>query len=177
MPLTFRFAPLSKLLRAPGADWVVAVIAAAGVAALLGGAVIRHSPSLHPSPADLTLLGLALWSGVSGFFGVRSWRRLWRAGRTPAERFVYDFGVRGYGALMLILTPLLVVIVMVGFVDPVRSSGAWLLVLACAFMALMTSFPLWLWGGYVFGSIMSGMLPYRESAPRAAKDTGLPPAA
>jgi hypothetical protein len=34
---------------------------------------------------------------VGGWWTARTWRRLWRAGRSPWERLVYDFGVRGFG--------------------------------------------------------------------------------
>jgi len=47
--------------------------------------------------------------GIGGWWTARTWRQLWRAGRSPCERVVYDFGVRGFGfsttvALTAILT-------------------------------------------------------------------------
>jgi len=34
---------------------------------------------------------------VGGWWTARTWRQLWRAGRSPWERLVYDYGVRGVG--------------------------------------------------------------------------------
>jgi len=34
---------------------------------------------------------------VGGWWAARTWRQLWRAGRNPWERLVYDYGVRGSG--------------------------------------------------------------------------------
>jgi hypothetical protein len=35
--------------------------------------------------------------GVGGWWTARTWRKLWRAGRSQWERLVYDYGVRGSG--------------------------------------------------------------------------------
>jgi hypothetical protein len=178
MLLAFRLPILSRLFRPAGADWGVAIVSAAGTIALLGAAAVRRSSSFHLSPTDLILVGLALCSGACGFYGVRSWRRLWRAGRTPTERFIYDLGVRGYGAFMLLLSPVLVGIVMWPLTDPMHSPGGLLLIISCVFVAFMIGFPLWLWAGYACGLIMSGVLPYQEARPHPATDSSdLPPAA
>jgi hypothetical protein len=34
---------------------------------------------------------------IGGWWAARTWRQLWRAGRSPWERLVYDYGVRGFG--------------------------------------------------------------------------------
>src|SRR5215831_7126153 len=86
-----------------GADWAVGVLAAAGAAALLGTDHVLHRGAMRLTWADWLVV---IWCGLSGFLGVRSWHRLWRNGRTPAERFVYGVGVRRFGAGALLLAPI-----------------------------------------------------------------------
>jgi hypothetical protein len=173
--LAFRFTAVSNIFRRKGADWAVGIISAVIFALLYGSAVALHSqPSVRLLKNGLPFLGFVACCGLSGFLGVRSWRRLWRAGRTSVERVVYDAGVRGVGASMLVATPVIVGGLIWSIADVVHDPGAWIILLVCAFMALMMSIPLWLWAGYIWGQMMTLMLP-NDTASRGP--TGLPPAA
>ena len=175
MALAFRFTPVSNIFRRKGADWAVGIISASIFAFLYGSAVALHSyPNLRLLRNGLPFVGFVVCCGLSGFLGVRSWRRLWRAGRTSAERVVYDAGVRGVGAFMLVVTPVIVGGLIWSISDVAHDPGAWIIVLVCAFMALIMSIPLSLWVGYIWGQIMTLMLP---NDTKFRGPTGLPPPA
>jgi hypothetical protein len=116
---------------------------------------------------------VVLWCGLSGFFGVRAWRRLWRSGRTPAERFVYDFGVRGFGAIAILAAPVVAGSVIWRILHVAHDAAAWMAALVCAILSLIVTWPLALWLGFFWGSMMSGAGLHRE---RGDGD-GLPPPA
>src|SRR6266446_9266488 len=169
MALPFRAERLSNFLRMPGADWAIALFGGVGTAFLLGLAVWRRNPeafdSSYSKHAPLLLSGL--WCGISGWLGVRSWRRLWRSGRTPQERMIYDRGVRGWGAVMLIAMPLLVGLVVWSVADTYTDPNAWLLILACVFMGFLAGLPVFLWGGYILGSFAaSNRFPADHNEPK-----------
>jgi len=173
--LVFTFPRVGRLLRRSGADWVLGAAGALGTGLLLPLAVaLRPGHHFRLPPIDPLLVFLALWSGLSGFFGVKAWRRLWRAGRTPLERMVYDHGVRGFGALMYLVTPLTVLLICLFVLDLPRGLSEFAFLAALEFTVLMIALPLWLCGGYLFGNIMSGGLSQHDL--RREPD-GLPPAA
>jgi hypothetical protein len=170
MPLIFRFPRLGRLFRSDGADWTIGVVAAAGAAALLGGDHLWRGGAMRLTWADWLVV---LWCGLSGFCGVRSWRRLWRSGRTPAERFVYDFGVRGFGVIAIVLAPVVTGGVIWRTLTATHDSAAWMAALVCAILSLVVTWPLALWLGFIWGSMMSGVGWNRER--RAGDGNGLPP--
>jgi hypothetical protein len=172
MRLVFRFPRLGRLFRSNGADWTIGLFAAAGAAALLGGEHLWRGGAMRLTWADSVVV---LWCGVSGFCGVRAWRRLWRSGRTPTERFVYDFGVRGFGAITILVAPVVAGSVIWRMLSATHDPAAWLAALVCAILSVVVTWPLALWLGFVWGSMMSGAGWCRER--RAADRNGLPPAA
>lgn len=170
MQLVRRSPRLGRLFRANGADWAVGVVAAAGAAALLGGDHLLRGGAMRLAWADWVV---TLWCGLSGFFGVRSWRRLWRSARTPSERFVYDFGVRGLGAIAILMAPVVAGSVIWRMLNAAHDSAAWIAALVCAILSLIVTWPLALWLGFFWGSMMSRLGCYRE---RGVRDgDGLPP--
>jgi hypothetical protein len=172
MQLVFRFPGLGRIFRTDGADWAIGVVAAAGAAALLGGNHLLRGSAMRLTWADWVVV---LWCGLSGFFGVRSWRRLWRSGRTPSERFVYDFGVRGFGAITILVAPWVAGSVMWRILNAAHDTAAWIAALVCAILSLIVTWPLALWLGFLWGSMMS-----RAGWSRGAGDgdgNGLPPGA
>jgi hypothetical protein len=92
--------------------------------------------------------GIALLS-VSAVLGVMTVRRLWRRGRNPWERMVYDTGVRGVGVWGAISFPILFSILALG---TQRSS---LEIATVAVWALIVGMPLSLWAGYWWGRTMA----------------------
>jgi len=177
MATSFRAEVLDQILRTRGAAWVCGIIGAVGTVALLALAKWRHNPAAFgaPNAASGALYFLGVWCGLCGWLGVLSWRRLWRSGRTPLERWTYDLGVRGWGALMLISAPIATAIGVGAAVDIFRDPGAWLLVLACAFMAVWVGLPLCLWGGYVWGSFVGGNRIPISTDPHQKEPSDLPP--
>jgi hypothetical protein len=172
MVLGFRFARLSRIFRTDGADWAVGIVGAAGAAALLGADLVLRTGVFQLAMADTLVV---IWCGLSGFFGVRSWRRLWRAGRTPPERVVYDLGVRSFGATMLLIAPVIAGGVMWHILNAAHESGAWMAAFVCAILSVLVTFPLSLWLGFAWGSMMSRVGWYGETQP--GNRSGLPPAA
>jgi hypothetical protein len=91
--------------------FMLAPHAEAGGAAI--GALISFATLVAYSnlPSNLHLLmrelgGRALLFGlfavifaVSGWWTARTWRRLWRRGRSARERLIYDYGVRSMGVV------------------------------------------------------------------------------
>lgn len=90
-------------MRAPHAE-----AGGTAIGALIGFATLVAYSNL---PSDLHLLmrelrGRALLFGlfavifaIGGRWTVRTWRRLWRRGRSPRERLIYDYGVRSMGVI------------------------------------------------------------------------------
>jgi len=53
---------------------------------------------LHTVRNRAAILGLfAVIFAIGGWWTVHTWRQLWRRGRSPRERLIYDYGVRGFG--------------------------------------------------------------------------------
>jgi hypothetical protein len=77
---------------------------------------------------------------------------------------VYDRGVRGWGARMLVIMPLLMgILVWVITAD----ANAGLLILACVLMGFVTGLPVFLWSGYILGSLAaSNRFPTERNEPR-----------
>ena len=86
--------------------------------------------------------------------GVWSWRRLWRPGRTPWERIVYNHGVKRFGLAIWVGLALLPPAIEWG---PLRVVNVFTTayVLEAAVSALVT-LPVALWGGYLWGRAMAG---------------------
>jgi hypothetical protein len=172
MQLVFQFQRLSRIFRVTGADWTIGVGAAAGAAALLGGEHLLRGSGMRLTWADWVVV---LWCGLSGFCGVRSWRRLWRRGRTASERFMYDLGVRGFGVIAILVAPVVAGSVIWRILHAVHDPAAWIAALVCAILSLIVTWPLALWLGFLWGSMMSRTGWQRDPAP--GKGNGLPPPA
>jgi hypothetical protein len=118
------------------------------------------------TPSDLIPVAFSALCGICGWYGVRSWRRLWRAGRTTAECLVYDNGVRGWGVCVFLSMPLLVLYVLAGV-----GALSTRLFVACVIVVAPVALPMCLWGGYLFGTLLSGA----SSMDAPNDDDDLPP--
>jgi len=152
MRWVFRLPRLDTVFRSNGADRAFGVIAAGAAAALLGTDHLLRGGAMRLTWPDWVVV---IWCGLSGFFGVRAWRRLWRHGRTPAERFVYDLGVRGLGGITVLVAPLVAGSVIWRMLASAHDSAAWMAALVCAILSLIVTWPLSLWVGFVWGSMMA----------------------
>jgi hypothetical protein len=157
------------LFRSNGAAWAVGVLTATGAAALLGGDHVLRGGAMHLAWADWLVV---LWCGLSGFYGVRSSRRLWRTGRTPAERFVYDLGVRGFGVIPILVAPFVAGSVIWRTLKAANDPAAWMAALVCAILSVIVTWPISLWLGFVWGSMMSRARWHAETG--AGDSNGLP---
>jgi hypothetical protein len=85
---------------------------------------------------------------VGGWWTVRTWRQLWRCGRSPWERLVFDTGVRGAGCMNAIC-----VIAILGWLGWKEDSGAPFgpLMIGGAVTGLFFGAPVCLHLGYFFG--------------------------
>lgn len=110
-----------------------------------------HHP-MHMVGADdaAYLLGFAIVSGGSSALGVLAWRHLWRAGRTPAEAIVFDFGVRKVGIWTVILSPCIALAIVLALTGGV-TAGALLTLIPLSVVVVAMMLPLGLWVGYMLG--------------------------
>ena len=169
----FNFPRLSRLLRASGADWIVGGIGAAGAGAFFEIFDLNSGQEFALARPDGPTLFMMVYCGLAGFLGVKSWRRLWRAGRTPLERVVYDQGVRGFGAFLLLISPACVIFGLQQADLPPTWQTACLELGIGLFLGFVVGLPGWLWAGYVGGKFMAGMIQTDE---HASDFKDLPPA-
>jgi hypothetical protein len=141
------------------------VAASAGVLGILRpvfyGPLSAHAGVL----SDLVLRRLLLFSPVAAIFAfggwwtVRSWRVLWRRGRSRREKIVYDTGVRGVGfttavGLCVLLT------YSANELDGAESFG--LLTCLAATTGLFLGFPISLHFGYFWGQALCNLTNVEE---------------
>lgn len=100
----FQMRAIDRFMRSPYAGLALSTLAACSIVATL---VIYSDVEVNLSqfiyvlrtrPGPLVAFGLLFASG--GWWTVRTWRRLWRRGRSPWEHVVYDYGVRGFGIVV-----------------------------------------------------------------------------
>lgn len=88
-------------MRSPHAVPILAVVASASIVALLlaeSGINFTWPEFQHVITTRWRFFALfAVIFAGGGWWTARTWRQLWRAGRSPWERLVYDYGVRGFG--------------------------------------------------------------------------------
>ncbi len=176
MAAVFRLSGLSRVFRADGADWGMGIVGAAGMAAFVVLIDLRDRGTLRWQSVGFLGLALVTCTGCCGFWGVRSWRRLWRSGRTRSERMLYDYGVRGWGASMLLAMPLVSGAVVSQFVDLFHDPWAWLFLVTMVFATFIVGLPFFLWGGYAFGSALGDMFPDDRAEAGNSAQSDLPPA-
>jgi hypothetical protein len=129
---------------------------ASGIALLLSiGRSFAHfaTPPPHFSLVDILYraAGLAVITspfGIGAWWTVRTWKRLWRCGRTPRERLIYDFGVRGYGVGMAAAISCLVT--WLGWTTDANSFGP--IAILGALASIFFGVPVSLNMGYFWGS-------------------------
>jgi hypothetical protein len=100
-PSGFHLLAIDRFVRSSHAVPILALVAAASIVALL-----LTESGINGTWADFQHVVLTRWRffalfavifTVGGWWTARTWRQLWRAGRSPWERLVYDSGVRGFG--------------------------------------------------------------------------------
>jgi hypothetical protein len=164
---------IDRLICAPHAEVVWAAIGACtSVTALIvyGGARQDVLQLLHAIRDRALLLGLfAATFAIGGWWTVRTWRRLWRRGRSSRERLMYDYGVRTFGCFTAVSQFL--IITWLGWVSdsgtlfgPLMTGGA----IAAVFFGVPVSLHL----GYSWGRAFAAVVGV-EGDPRV--EVGEPP--
>jgi hypothetical protein len=100
----FEMRLIDRFMRAPHAE-----LGGAAIGALVSSATLVAYSDL-PSNLHLLMRELrgravlfevfAVIFAIGGWWSVRTWRRLWRRGRSARERLIYDYGVRSMGVLV-----------------------------------------------------------------------------
>jgi hypothetical protein len=96
--LGFELRSIDRFMRSRHADLIAGAL----------GACISLMVSLKYGGADfnihdvLPLVVFVAYFAMGGWWTVRTWRLLWRRGRSSWERIVYDHGVRAFGFLTAI---------------------------------------------------------------------------
>lgn len=96
----------------------------------------------------LLLAGFCILEVGFAAFGVWTWRRLWREGSSPYDRFVYRYGVRCFGIAAWILMSILF--------PGLDSQGANAHVVLEVLAFAIPAFPISLWAGYWWGRWVTG---------------------
>ena len=106
---------------------------------------------------------IALVLGGLLVFGVWTWRRLWRSGRTPWERIVYDQGVKRFGLATGVGLALLPPAIEWG---PLRLVNVFTAAyVAEAVVGALVGLPIALWGGYLWGRTMADVVGRSDGRP------------
>jgi hypothetical protein len=88
---------------------------------------------------------------IGAWWTVRTWKRLWRCGRTPRERLTYDRGVRGYGLGKAVA--IFCIVTWLGWTTDVTLFGP--MMMAEALASIFFGVPISLNMGYFWGSIFA----------------------
>jgi hypothetical protein len=100
-PAGFHFLAFDRFMRSSHAVPILALVASTLIVALLlaeSGTNGTWPNFQHDVMTRWRFFALfAVIFAIGGWWTARTWRRLWRMGRSPRERLVYDYGVRGFG--------------------------------------------------------------------------------
>jgi hypothetical protein len=157
-PPGFHLLAIDRLMRSSHAVPILAVVAAVSIVALL-----LTESGIKGTWHDFQHVVMTRWRffalfgvifAVGGWWTVRTWRQLWRAGRSRWERVVYDYGVRGFGfstavALTAIITRLGWATDSAGLFGPMMLLGL--------FAGLFFGTPVALHLGYIWGTAFAAM--------------------
>jgi hypothetical protein len=150
---------IDRFMRASHAE-----LGGAAIGALISFATLVAYSAL---PSDLHLLmrelrGRAVIFGffaitfaIGGWWTVRTWRRLWRRGRSQKERAIYDFGVRTYGFSMAVS-----LFFIVTWLGRISEAEHWFgpLMVGGAIAAIFFGVPISLHLGYFWGRIFAAVV-------------------
>jgi hypothetical protein len=147
-----------------------------GIALLLSiGRTFAHlnAASSRISMSDIAIRAVLLVVITSPFaigawWTVRTWKRLWRCGRTPRERLIYDRGVRGYGLGMAVT--MFCIVTWLGSTTDATSFGP--MMIGGALASIFFGVPISLNMGYFWGSTFATVVGV-EADPRG--EAGEPP--
>lgn len=144
---------LDHMMRAPHAASLGALVSAlcAIAAILIARQALGRAPLPLTAPRLLFFLALALLFAGAGVATVHTWRRLWRRGRDPWEQTVYDRGVRGFGASMAILSPVIAIASTLSSSSERNATGFSGAVAVGLVLGVLFGTPVALWGGYWWG--------------------------
>jgi hypothetical protein len=157
-PSGFHLLAIDRFMRSSHAVATLALVAATSIVALLlseSGTNSTWTDFQHIVVTRWRFFALfAVIFAVGGWWTARTWRQLWRAGRSPWERLVYDFGVRGFGfstavAITAIVTRLGWATDSVGLFGPMMIAG----VLAGLFFGTPVALHL----GYFWGTTFAAL--------------------
>lgn len=102
----FLMLAIDRWMRTPYAKAIVPIVAACSIVVALLFYSENETGVSHAWYLLQHRTGPVVFFGgvfaIGGWWTILTWRRLWRGGRDPWERAVYDYGVRTYGLLMSI---------------------------------------------------------------------------
>lgn len=100
-PFGFNLLAIDRFMRSSHAVPILALVAATSIVVLLpkeSGTNGTWSSFQHVVMTRWRFFAMfAVIFAIGGWWTARTWRQLWRAGRSPWERLAYDSGVRGFG--------------------------------------------------------------------------------
>jgi hypothetical protein len=154
----FQLLAIDRFMRSPPAVPMLALLAATLVVALL-----FSESGLNGTWHDFRHVVGTRWRfftlfavifAVGGWWSARTWRQLWRAGRSPWERLVYDYGVRGFGLYMAVA----ITVILSSLGGATDASGLWGPMMMFGLLAgLFFGTPVALHLGYFWGTTFAAM--------------------
>jgi hypothetical protein len=99
--LGFELRSIDRIMRSRHADLIVGAVAAA-ISLVISLKYSGADLNIHDLWHVLPLAVFVAYFAMGGWWTVRTWRLLWRRGRSTWERIVYDHGVRVFGFLTAI---------------------------------------------------------------------------
>ena len=155
----FKAGPIDRFMRLPHADYILAAIAFG-----LCSAMILSSSSVHVNGSDFLHVISTRWKfvvifslilAVGGWWTARTWRQLWRCGRSAWERLVYDYGVRLFG-----FSTAISIIVIASWLGSTADSGTLFgpMMILGALAGVFFGVPVALHLGYFWGSIFAAIV-------------------
>lgn len=155
----FNARPIDHFMRLPHAEFILAAMAFS-----LCSAMILSSSGIHMNGLDFWrvistrwkfILFFSLIFAVGGWWTGRTWRHLWRCGRSAWERLVYDYGVRLLG-----FSTAIGIVCIVSWLGSTADSGALFgpMMILGALAGVFFGVPVGLHLGYFWGSIFAAIM-------------------
>jgi len=155
----FNAGPIDRFMRLQHAEFILAVLAFG-----LCTAMILNFSGTHVNSSDFIHVVSTRWKfivffsaifAVGGWWTARTWRHLWRCGRSSWERLVYDYGVRLFG-----FSTAIGLIFILSWLGWTSDSGTLFgpMMIAGALAGVFFGVPVALHLGYFWGSIFAAVV-------------------